>query len=92
MHPSGLMHSEIVATIDARSAAIGAEHCASGITRSIFLGRSPDTAKAEDVRRFRLHLASSRACRQGRGCAALSAASGVEPCICSLSRARLNSP
>jgi hypothetical protein len=60
MHPSGQMHSEIVATIDARSAAIGAEHCASGITRSIFLGRSPDTAKAEDVRRFRLHLASSR--------------------------------
>jgi integrase/recombinase XerD len=28
---------------------------------AIFLGRSPDTAKAEDVRRFRLHLASSGA-------------------------------
>jgi hypothetical protein len=26
-----------------------------------FLGRSPDTAKSEDVRRFRLHLASSGA-------------------------------
>ena len=28
---------------------------------AVFLGRSPDTAKAEDVRRFRLHLASSGA-------------------------------
>jgi integrase/recombinase XerD len=28
---------------------------------AIFLGRCPDTAKAEDVRRFRLHLASSGA-------------------------------
>jgi hypothetical protein len=26
-----------------------------------FLGRSPDTAKSEDVRRFRLHLSSSGA-------------------------------
>jgi len=26
-----------------------------------FLGRSPDTAESEDVRRFRLHLASSGA-------------------------------
>jgi len=33
---------------------------------AVFLGRSPDTAKAEDVRSFRLHLSSIRASRRIR--------------------------
>jgi hypothetical protein len=32
-----------------------------------FLGRSPDTAKAEDLRRFQLHLGSSGAGRRNPG-------------------------
>lgn len=31
---------------------------------AVFLGRPPDTAKSEDVRGFRLHLASSGAVSQ----------------------------
>jgi integrase/recombinase XerD len=39
-----------------------------------FLGRSPDTAKSEEVRGFRLHLASSGAGTPKNQCHGLSAA------------------